>query len=66
MTCISIRKWSRKRSDRLRYFVCDGRQPAGTIFLSKNVYSAVSPDGRLVAVRENLKDALDALIGASS
>jgi hypothetical protein len=65
MSFITIQKWTRKRSDRPRFYITDGREPAGTIFESKGVFSAVSPDGRLVAVRENLKAAVDALIPAT-
>jgi hypothetical protein len=64
----SISTWRRKHNHP-RYYINDGRLPAGTIYESRGLFSAVSPDGRLVAVRKNLKAAVDTLIpatGASS
>jgi hypothetical protein len=60
----SISTWRRK-PNHPRFYIYDGRLPAGTVYESKGLFSAISPGGELIAVRENLKAAVDALIPAS-
>jgi hypothetical protein len=50
-----------------RYYVTSGREPLGTVFESRGVFSAIGVDGRLVGSSTSLKIAVDSLCpGASS
>jgi hypothetical protein len=61
MSKILISPWQRKPGLNPRYSIYDGRTPLGTVFESKGVFSAVNPDGRLVAGSTSLTVAVDAL-----
>jgi hypothetical protein len=68
MNKILVSPWRRK-VNRPRYYISDGRTPLGVIFENKGVFSAIDPDGRLVVGSTSLKIAVDALcpaMGASS
>jgi hypothetical protein len=65
----SISRWTRKRADRPRYYVTSGREPLGTVFETRGIFTAVDPDGNLIAVSSSLRNAVDPLCpmtGASS
>jgi hypothetical protein len=69
MSQISISKWQRKRADRPRYYVTSGREPVGTIFESRGIFSAIDRDGNLVVASTAFQTAANALVpatGASS
>jgi hypothetical protein len=66
---LTISRWARKRADRPRFYVTNGRTPLGTVYESKGVFSAIDPNGRLVTGSTSLKVAVDSLCpmtGASS
>jgi hypothetical protein len=58
---ISISRWARKRSDRPRFYVTDGRESLGVIFEARGIFTAVDPHGNLTASGTSLKNAVDAL-----
>jgi hypothetical protein len=62
MTKISISKWARKRADRPRFYITDGREPLGVIFESKGIFSAVDSNGNLVAASTAFQIAANALV----
>jgi hypothetical protein len=64
MSSISIRSWRRK-PNRARYYITSGREPLGTIFEAKGVFSAIDPDRRLVTGSTSLKIAVDSLCPAT-
>jgi hypothetical protein len=69
MTNILISRWARKRADRPRFYVTDGREPLGVIFESRGIFTAVDRDGRLVTASTAFQTAANALVlgtGASS
>jgi hypothetical protein len=65
MTKLAISKWTRKRTDRPRYYIADGREPLGTVFESKGVFTAVDPHGNLVAASTAFQTAANALVPAT-
>jgi hypothetical protein len=66
VTKILISPWQRK-PNHPRYYVTSGREPLGTVFESRGVFSAIGVDGRLVGSSTSLKIAVDSLCpGASS
>jgi hypothetical protein len=60
MSKISISR-SASKPNHPRYYITDGREPLGTIFESKGVFSAVDPSGNLVAGSTSLKNAVHTL-----
>jgi hypothetical protein len=60
MTKILISPWQRK-FNRPRYYVCDGREPVGTIFESKGIFTAVDANGRLITASTSVQVAANAL-----
>jgi hypothetical protein len=60
MTKISISRRARK-PNHPQYYVTSGREPLGTVFESKGIFSAIDPDGRLVVGSTSLKNAVNAL-----
>jgi hypothetical protein len=69
MSSISISKWTRKRADRPRYYVTSGREPVGVIFETRDIFTAVDSNGRLVVASTSFQGAANALVpatGASS
>jgi hypothetical protein len=65
MSSISISRWTRKHTNRPRFYITDGREPLGTVYQSKGVFSAVDPDGRLIGAHESLTAAANALCPAT-
>jgi hypothetical protein len=66
---LTFSKWRRKAGHNPRYSVYDGQNRLGSIFEARGIFSAVDPDGGLVAGSTSLKNAVDALgpaTGASS
>jgi hypothetical protein len=69
MSQVSISRWQRKRADRPRYYITDGRESLGVVYQARGLFTAIDPDGHLIAARASLRDAVDALCpatGASS
>jgi hypothetical protein len=68
MSSITISPWRRK-TNRPRYYISDGRAALGVIFEAKGVFSAVDRDGNLILASTALQTAANALVpatGASS
>jgi len=69
MQKIAFSKWRHKAGHNPRYSVYDGREPLGVIFEARGIFSAVDPNGRLVAASTAFQIAANALVpatGASS
>jgi hypothetical protein len=58
---VRLSRWARKRADRPRFYVTDGRAPLGVIFETRGVFSAVSHDGRLVGASTSVRAAANML-----
>ena len=62
----SISSWRRKPNHPRHYvYVHDGRFLTGTVHQSRGLFSAISANGELIAVRNNLQAAIDSLIPAT-
>jgi hypothetical protein len=66
MSSISISKWTRKRTDRPRYYISDGREPLGVIFETRGVFTAIDASGNLVIASTSVQIAADALTARTS
>jgi hypothetical protein len=62
MTLIRISPWRSKPNRRPRYSVYDGREPLGTVFESRGVFSAIDADGNLVVASTSVQIAANALV----
>jgi hypothetical protein len=65
MSSIAITPWRRK-PNRPRYYVTDGREPVGTIFERRGVFASIDAANNLVAASTSLHNAVDALITVAS
>jgi hypothetical protein len=63
MSKILISPWQRK-PNHPRYYVTDGREPLGTVFESRGIFTAIDRDGNLVAVSSTFQIATNALVPA--
>jgi hypothetical protein len=70
MSSILISPWRRKPDHHPRYSVFDGRTYLGSVFEAQGQFSAINVGGDLIAIRQSLTDAANALVpttaGASS
>jgi hypothetical protein len=62
---VTIAQWRRK-PNRPRYYVTNGRQPVGTIFESKGVFTAIDPNGKLVTASTSVRIAANTLTARAS
>jgi len=62
MSSISIVKWSRKRSDRPRFYITDGREALGVIYETRGVFTSINERGRLVLASTSLQNAVNSLM----
>jgi hypothetical protein len=65
MSLITISPWWRK-PNRPRFYVTSGREPLGTVFESRGVFTAIDPDGNLVTASTSVQAAADALTARAS
>jgi hypothetical protein len=65
MPKITIAEWRRK-PDRPRYFVSDGREPVGVVFEKCEIFTAVTSSGYLIGAFGSLTEAARSLPRAAS
>jgi hypothetical protein len=58
---IAFSKWRHKLGHNPRFSVYDGRTPLGVIFETRGIFTAINPDGNLVAASTSVQAAANAL-----
>lgn len=62
MSSIVISPWRRKPDHYPRFSVYDGRTCLGSVFEARGQFSAINVSGDLIAIRQSLPDAANALV----
>jgi hypothetical protein len=66
MSSITISPWRCKPNHHPRYSVYDGREPLGSIFESRGIFTAVDANGRLITASTSVQVAANALTARAS